>query len=114
MFYSKKDAQPFTIPGGTDGILYPPSPKGDQSVAVIEMDGTYPQKGYSMNDQCTETIYMLEGSFRVEYDGAWYTLNPGDLLMLLPGKKYRTQGKGKACVFITPAWNSEQNHLMES
>ena len=114
MFHSKKDAQPFTIPGGTDGVLYPPSPKGDQSVAVIEMDGSYPQKGYSMNDQCTETIYMLEGSFRVEYDGAWYTLNPGDLLMLLPGKKYRTQGKGKACVLITPSWNSEQNHLTES
>ena len=113
MVYSKKDAQLFTLPGGTTGVLYPPSPLKDQSVAVIEMDGQYPQAGYSINDTCTETLYMLEGSFRVEYDGMWHTLHPGDLLMLLPGKKYRTEGKGKACVFISPSWNSKQNHIIQ-
>ena len=113
MYYSEKNAQHFTIPGGTKGVLYTASPKDDQSIAVIQMDGKYPQFGYSLNDICTETLYMLEGSFRVEYDGAWYTLSPGDLLMLLPGKKYRTEGKGKACVFISPAWDSTQNHIVE-
>lgn len=113
MFLSKDKAQSFTIPGGTTGVLFPPSPKGDQSVAVIEMNGVYPAQGYSRNDYCTETIYMVEGQFEVEYDGQWYTLNPGDLIMLLPNKKYRTKGNGKACVFISPAWDSKQNHIIK-
>ena len=92
MLYHKSDAKSFTIPGGTEGVLYPPSLKGDQSVAVISMDGHYPKEGYSRNDVCTETLYLLEGAFEIEYDGAWHTLIPGDIFMILPDHKYRTKG----------------------
>ncbi|MCW1930540.1 MAG: cupin domain-containing protein [Candidatus Kerfeldbacteria bacterium] len=112
MYYKKSQAQQFTIPGGTDGVLYPAHPKGEQSIAYIEMEGEYPVGGYSFNDVCTETLYMQEGHFTVEYGGETFELDPGDVLMLLPGKKYRTWGKGKAVIVITPSWDKAQNHII--
>lgn len=115
MFYSQQDAQPFTIPGGaqgTKGFLYPPHPNAEQSVAYIEMDGVYPERGYSMNDICTETIYVLDGFMEIEYDGAWHRLQPHDMLMILPKHRYRSKGTGTAMVFITPSWDKTQNHII--
>lgn len=82
-------------------------------MAFIEMDGVYPEHGYSMNDRCTETIYVLEGEFVEEIDGKEVRLGPGDVCMVLPGQKYRSSGKGKAVLAITPAWDKEQNHIIE-
>lgn len=101
-------------------MLYPPSPKGDQSVAVVQLDGVYPEKGWSVNDICTETLYVMEGKLtlfiREGLDGddkeKEYALVPGDLFMILPGNKYRLSGKGKSCDFITPSWDSSQNHKL--
>lgn len=114
MFYSQQDAQEFTIPGGTHGYLYPPHPKKEQSVATIEMDGVYPEKGFSINDVCTETIFVLEGELEVEYKGEWHTLKPHDMIMLEPNNTYRIKGKGKAMVIISPSWDSNQNHIIEA
>lgn len=113
MHFKEKDAQHFTIPGGTNGILYPPSPKGDQSFAVVVLDGRYPEKGYSINDICTETLYVFQGSLKLEANGVSYTLEVGDLFMILPETKYRLSGKGKAGVIISPSWDSNQNHIIE-
>ncbi len=114
MHIQKPQAEKFSIPGGTEGVLYPPSPLGDQSVVQLEMDGKYPQKGYSINDVCTETVLLLEGRFEVEYGDDRFILNPGDMVMLLPKKKYRITGKGKAVVCIAPSWDSKQNHIIEN
>ena len=114
MFVKKEMAESFSIPGGTKGAIYPSSPKGDQTIAVVEMDGIYPEKGYSFNDFCTETIFMLEGKFELEADGKKYQLEKGDLFMILPGTKYRISGKGKSIDFISPAWDKSQNHIIEN
>lgn len=113
MFIKKSDAQEFSIPGGTKGLLYPPSPKGDQSIAYVEMDGFYPERGYSINDLCTETLYMIEGVFEIECGGVKQVIGAGDIFMILPGNKYRTVGKGKALDLITPSWDKQQNHIVE-
>ena len=54
MKYSKQDAEKFSIPGGSEGYLYPAHPKGEQSIALVTMDGEYPVDGYSINEKCTE------------------------------------------------------------
>ena len=77
------------------------------------MDGVYPQKGYSLNDRCTETLCMTDGEFNLTCDGAAYTLRRGDLFSVLPGSKYRIEGKGSAVICISPAWDSAQNHIVD-
>jgi mannose-6-phosphate isomerase-like protein (cupin superfamily) len=113
MFTKKSESLGFEIPGGTKGRLYPAHPKGEQSMAVVEMDGIYPEKGWSLNDVCTETIYLEEGSFTITVDDQAHTLEPGDQLMIFPGTKYQIKGKGRAAVLISPSWDSAQNHIIE-
>lgn len=91
-------------------MLYPPSPKGDHSIAVVETRGRYPQTGVAYNDICTETVYLLEGQLRITLNGKETVLDPGDLCMILPNIKYSIEGIGKAMVLITPQWDSNQNH----
>ena len=114
MIYKKIDAEKFTITGGTEGIIFPSSPKGDQTVAYVEMDGIYPEKGYSINSKCTETICLIDGSFSIEISGKKYMMKKGDICMILPGNKYRIVGKGKSFDFITPAWDKKQNKIVEN
>ena len=113
MLHTQKDAENFTIPGGVEGVLYPPGPDDQFSIAVVEQDGIYPQQGWSMNDVCTETFYMLEGAFEVDVDDKSFTIKQGDVLSVEPGQKYRVRGKGRSVDLITPAWDKKQNHILK-
>ncbi len=114
MLIKKEDGKNFEIPGGTEGRLYPSSPKGDQTAALVEMDGVYPQKGWSVNDVSTETIFLQEGKFFLETkEEGGHELLPGDMFLVFPGVKYRITGKGKAVVIITPSWEKNNNKIVE-
>ena len=113
MFYQKKDVEKFIIPGGTKGFIYPSSPKGDQTIALIEANGVYPEKGYSINDYCTETIILISGCLEIAVNENKFVLkNQGDILRILPNSKYSVKGKGMAIVSISPNWDSKQNHII--
>ena len=111
---TKKDAQAFTIPGGTSGGLYPPGPGDAFSIAVVTMDGVYPEKGWSINDICTETMYVQEGQLVVDIEDQTFTIKPGDVLSVEPGNKYRCPGAATTIDVITPAWDKQQNHIIET
>ncbi len=112
MFLTSKDGQEFSIPGGTQGVLYPPGPNKAFSIAVVTMDGQYPENGWSLNDKCTETIYVQAGSLVANVDGKQFKLKSGDILSIVPGKKYRVRGKAMTVDVITPAWDKGQNHII--
>ncbi len=109
-----KDAQSFTIPGGTKGFLYSPGPDKAYSIAIVTMDGVYPEKGWSINDICTETMYLQSGKLTVNIENDTFILEPGDMISVLPGKKYQVRGIGETIDVITPAWVKEQNHIIET
>lgn len=113
MYINKADATTFSIPGGTQGAIYPDHPNKEMTVAVVEMDGVYPEKGFSINTRCTETIYMISGSFVLNANGQEHHLNPGDMFMILPNTKYSIAGTGTAMDVITPAWDKSQNSIVE-
>lgn len=112
MLIKKSDSQNFEIPGGTSGTLYPPGPNKDFSLAIVETNGVYPEAGWSLNDYCSENLYMLEGEFTVTVSNEEYKIGPGDLLCITPKNKYKISGKGRAMVIITPAWEKSQNHIL--
>lgn len=113
MLYKKEQAQSFTIPGGTDGRLYPSHPAGEQTIAFVTMDGRYPEKGYSINERCTETLYVTEGAFTLTYGEESFELREGDVFMILPGTKYAITGRGSSVDVITPEWDKSQNRIIE-
>lgn len=112
VLHKATDATRFSIPGGTSGAVYPAHPTGEQSVAHVHMDGVYPVVGYSINTRCTESLFMLQGSFRVRTDDTEHLIGKGDFLIILPGTKYRIEGGGEALDIITPAWDAKQNSIV--
>lgn len=114
MYYKKRDAEEFFIPGGTKGFLYPSSPRGDQTIAIVEMEGVYPEEGCSINDYCTETLVLIKGELEVRVNDKKYELKEeGDTIRILPENKYSIAGKGKVVVSIAPNWDSTQNHIIK-
>jgi mannose-6-phosphate isomerase-like protein (cupin superfamily) len=113
MLIKKEDSKKFSIPGGTDGWLYPSNLQSDQTIAYVEMDGVYPEKGYSINDVCTETFFVVEGNLTIYIDDEVYELEKGDVIIVSPGKKYNTRGKAKIIDFITPSWEKNNNQIIQ-
>ncbi len=93
-------------------MLYPPGPNGAFSIAVVDMDGIYPEKGWSINSRCTEAMYVQSGSLTVEVEDRQFELSAGDVLSITPGKKYRVRGKALTVDIITPAWDKAQNKII--
>lgn len=80
---------------------------------MVEMDGHYPPKGWAINNVSTETMLLLEGKLEVDIEDKTYALEPGDLVFVLPKNKYRTRGKCKVAVLITPSWDQNINKFID-
>lgn len=112
MLYKLDQAERFTIPGEIRGLLYPSHPLGAQTIARIHLQGRYPEAGYSLNNYCTETLFMLSGILILTYGLETYSLSAGDLFYILPGKAYSLTGTADCLVFISPQWDSTQNRIV--
>jgi mannose-6-phosphate isomerase-like protein (cupin superfamily) len=55
----------------------------------------------------TEVYYILEGTGKIELNGAWHDLGPGTVIWIEPGTRHRVvSGDGiKTIVFGLPAFN---------
>ncbi len=113
MIITKEHAQPFTIPGGTEGVLYPSDSNGAFTLARVTTAGVYPQKGYSVNDVATETIFVLQGMLDIEVDGTVFHVTEGNFISVKPGQKYRIEGKAECIDVITPAWEKNHNRIID-
>ncbi|MBI3256062.1 MAG: hypothetical protein HYZ63_03775 [Candidatus Andersenbacteria bacterium] len=106
--FNLNSAKKYAIPGGVC-YLYPDSPTGRLSCALVGQDGRYPEKGYRQNSTCTEALFVLEGSFTVTLNKKIHRLEKETILYIPPHTPYAVSGKGKVFVFIEPKWDSAQN-----
>lgn len=113
MIYRKKESKEFTIPGGTSGRIYPSKKLDKQSFAVVKSAGVYPEVGYSVNDFCTETLYVVKGAIEIELNGVWEELIAGDFVVIEPNTKYKIKGEAEVVDFIIPAWDPKQNNIIK-
>lgn len=107
--FTKKDAKHYAIPGG-DCYLFPDSPTGRLSSALVDQVGRYPAKGYQVNDVCTESFLVLEGNLKFTINGKTKKMHPMDVAYIPPKSPYAIKGDGKVFVFIEPKWDPKQNH----
>jgi mannose-6-phosphate isomerase-like protein (cupin superfamily) len=85
----------------------------DINVAIIELNGRYPEKGFAMNEISKELAYVMEGSGSVIVEGSEVEVCEGDLVMVYPGEKFCWSGKMKLFMPCTPAWNPAQYKTIE-
>lgn len=89
-----------------------PLADADINVAVVELNGRYPQKGWAMNELSKELAFVAEGFGEVDVDGEKAAVGAGDLVLINPGEKYFWSGKLKIVMPCAPAWTQEQYKLI--
>lgn len=83
----------------------------DLNVAVVTVNGRYPEKGYIFNEVCKEVGYVLGGHGSITVMGEnVQQLNPGDAVMIQPGEKLFWQGESlEMLIPCSPAFFPEQH-----
>ncbi|MBP7057456.1 hypothetical protein KBB08_03115 [Candidatus Gracilibacteria bacterium] len=104
-------AQRYPVSGGGEVAL-----SADKTIALVWTDGRYPalEKGYSLNQVCTESITVLFGAVIAEVNGAIQVAHQGESIRITPGQAYSMSGKAVCKVVISPPWDSAQNSFVST
>jgi len=106
---SKTDVTPFSNSPTCSGFAFEFGDK-DLDIAVVTVDGRYPETGHLTNKVCKEIAYVLSGNGSVGVDNVVHELHPGDAVMILPGERFFWQGeKLKMLMPCNPAFYPEQH-----
>ncbi len=89
-------------------IEYPLRNK-DINVAVIKLNGRYPDSGRAVNTVCKELAYIINGSGKLIVEGQVIELKKGDLVLIEAGEKYYWISDMEMLVPCVPAWYPEQH-----
>jgi len=81
------------------------------NIAVVTVNGRYPEKGYVTNEVCREIAYVLSGTGAVaKRDGSEQPLAKGDAVLLEPGEVFYWQGDQLEMLMpCSPAFYPEQH-----
>ena len=99
--------------GAACAALEYPVNDSDINVAIIELNGRYPEKGCAMNEISKELAYVMEGSGKVIVENNEFEVGVGDLVLINPGEKFLWVGKMKLFMPCTPAWSPDQYKTLE-
>lgn len=89
-------------------VEYPLGDK-DINVAIIKLNGRYPDEGRVVNSKCKETAFIIKGSGKLFVEGRETEVSQGDVVLIEPGERYYWEGNIEMFVPCTPAWYPEQH-----
>lgn len=106
----KSEAESFTNGPTCTGFSFP-FDSTDIDIAVVTVNGRYPEEGYVLNEVCKEIAYVLAGSGKlVMGTGISQTVQVGDATMIQPGEKYYWEGDNLQMVMpCSPAFDPSQH-----
>jgi hypothetical protein len=93
-----------------EGIEYSFGDK-DMNIALVTVNGRYPETGYAMNEVCKEAGYVVGGSGMLGLESGEKTaVGPGDAVLLQPGEEYYWEGDSLEMIMpCSPAFYPEQH-----
>jgi len=109
----KAEAVTFSNGPTCDGVEYSFGTKA-VNVALVTVNGRYPETGFVMNEVCEELGYVVSGTGKIcRDDGTELSVATGDAVFIEPGDKYYWLGEALAMVMpCAPAFYPEQHkHL---
>lgn len=96
-----------------EGIEFPFKDE-DINIAVVTVDGRYPDKGHLMNEISKEIACVISGSGIVGVDEVEHALQPGDAVLIRPGERFFWQGDNlRMLMSCIPAFKPEQHKEVE-
>lgn len=83
-------------------------------LGVVTLTGRYPEKGYCVNTESKELVYVIEGVGDLCFEDKKLSFSAGDSVLIESGEKYYWDTQYcKAALICAPAWNTEQYKLVE-
>lgn len=84
-------------------------------LAIIEVTGRYPDKGYLYNDEAHEMAYVSRGQGYFKQKGdEWQLLNVGDVVYFAPGERVAWRSESMTIVVpCSPQFNPAKHHEEE-
>lgn len=105
MFVKEKEAKIFQRP---TCIVHEYGGLPNLDLAVAEIKGDYPQKGWVRNTQVDMTYFVIEGKGEFYFENERHEIEAGDLVMIEKSRWYRVKGNFKAVMVSSPAWSPDQ------
>lgn len=114
MEFIERDKAKFYSGNGYSGMDYPSSDK-DINFAVIKISSRSPEKGFQVNTDCKELLYIISGKGTVymKDNNKKIEFNQGDVIIIDKNEYYAFDGCFEAAVPCTPAWSSEQHKYVD-
>lgn len=83
----------------------------DLNIALVTVNGRYPEAGFVMNEVCKEAAYIVSGVGSIcTLNGEPVAVAEGDAILLQPGEKYYWEGESLVMVMpCSPAFYPEQH-----
>ena len=85
----------------------------DIDISTAEINGRYPEKGFCVNQEVKEMIYVLEGSGEILKQNETIAFKKGDAILIDKGEKYFWNAHCKVVMSCSPAWFPEQHLLVD-
>lgn len=105
MFVKKSKAKVFSRPTCT---VYEYGGTTNLDLAVGEIKGRYPEKGWVRNTKVDETYFVIVGKGKVYLEKEIFEVNEGDLVMIEKNKWYRAEGNLTVVIACSPPWSPGQ------
>lgn len=86
-----------------------PMQNPEMNIGVAEIKNRYPDKGYAVNQKCSEMGYILKGSGKLVTEAKEVPLSAGDVVYIPHGERYYWEGNITLVLPATPSWYPEQH-----
>jgi mannose-6-phosphate isomerase-like protein (cupin superfamily) len=80
----------------------------DINLAVSEIFGRHPEKGFSVNTKCKEQVFVIAGKGIIFVGDKEFKISKGDSVLVEQNEKFYFDGNLKVLIACNPAWNINQ------
>ena len=94
------------------GLEYPLDDK-DINFSTAVITGRYPEKGFCVNEECKELIYVIDGKGTLNKKDEKIEFNKDDVIFIDKGEIYYWDAQCTIAMFCTPSWYPEQHKFVE-
>lgn len=107
---TKAEAESFTNGPTCTGYGFPFGDK-DIDIAVVTVNGRYPEEGFVLNELSKEIAYILSGKGNITIaNETTRSVQAGDAVMIQPGEKYYWGGDNLEMIMpCSPAFDPAQH-----
>ena len=107
----KLDGQAFKNSDTCEGVSFA-APDAPLDIARIEINGRYPEQGFTRNLRSHEVVYVIEGAGKVTVDETETTLTIGDVVHIPPDTPFAWDGHMTLIMACDPPFEPTQYELI--